>query len=250
MNISSKSRLAINISIWSISLIAWIILFFNPCNIMTVEHCHISMSGPSHSSFKMLLKMNPFSSQLIGWGLMVVAMMLPKLILPIQHINIISLKQNRVINSVLFTFGYLVTWILAGIIINTLIIIGNMYFPMSYFPAVFVLIIALIWQFSPIKQQFLNLGHRHPLISAFGNKSYNDSFKFGVMHGFYCIGSGWAIMLFPMLLPKGHHIAMILVTLIMISEHLEHPRFPKWELVSRLKLFKILIANFKIAVKN
>ena len=97
-----------------------------------------------------------------------------------------------------------------------------------------------------MKQWFLNLGHDHRILSAFGWKAFRDSLFFGLTHGVWCFGSGWALMLFPMLLPKGHNLAMLLVTFIMISEHLENPRFPMWFLPPRLKLLKIIIAQTRI----
>lgn len=46
-------------------------------------------------------------------------------------------------------------------------------------------------------------------------------------------------MLFPMLLPMGYNLAMILVTIIMLTEHMEHPRVPKWEINFRLKFYNL-----------
>jgi len=222
------------------------LLLINPGHIMTMEHCHVSASGSSATSLQMLLQMNPFSSQLIGWGLMVVAMMLPKLILPIQLIYIQSFKQDRFLNMSFFVLGYLTTWMIAGVFMIAVIIVSNQLLPMSYIPALGVFIIAVIWQFSPIKQHYLNKGHDHWTLPAFGWAAKRDAILFGIMHGIWCVIAGWALMLFPMLLPEGHNFAMLIVTYIMVSEHLEHPRFPKWEINFRLRLFRILIAQAKI----
>lgn len=54
------------------------------------------------------------------------------------------------------------------------------------------------------------------------------------------VGAGWGLMLFSMLLPAGHHLAMILVTMIMPTEHMEHPRISKWEINFELKLYKFI----------
>jgi len=90
---------------------------------MTMEHCHVSTSGPSSGSLQMLLEMNPLSSQFIGWGLMVVAMMLPKLIIPIQHIYIESFKHYRFLNALFFVLGYLAIWMLSGAFMIAIIIV-------------------------------------------------------------------------------------------------------------------------------
>jgi predicted metal-binding membrane protein len=246
MRLSRNNRIKINFVIIGISILVWVLLLINPGHIMTIEHCHVSASGPSTASLQMLLEMNPFSSQLIGWGLMVVAMMLPKLISPIQSIYIQSFKRYRFLNALLFVLGYIIVWMVAGVFMIGVIIGLNLLMPMSYIPALGVFIIAVVWQFSPIKQQFLNLGHDHRTLSAFGWASFRDSLHFGVMHGVWCVGAGWALMLFPMLLPQGHNLAMIIVTFIMISEHMEHPRFPQWHFNLRLKLLRIIVAQTRI----
>ncbi|WP_460473396.1 copper chaperone [Emticicia fontis] len=212
---------------------------------MSVQHCHVSDSGPSNASLKMLLAMNPFSSLLTGWGLMVVAMMLPKLIFPIQLIYASSLKRQRLLSSLLFIFGYIGVWMIVGSFMIAIILGVHLLMPGSYIPAIVLGIIAIIWQFSPIKQRCLNRGHDHWTLAAFGWAANRDAILFGVMHGVWCVGAGWALMLLPMLLPVGHNLAMILVTFIMLSEHLEHPQFPRWRIDFRLKLFRIIVAQTK-----
>lgn len=98
----------------------------------------------------------------------------------------------------------------------------------------------------PYKQRFLNLGHDHYLLSAFGWDASRDALHYGFQHGIWCVGSGWALMLFPMLLPTGHNLAMIIVTFIMLSEHLENPQYPRWEINPRLKVVRYIIAQSKI----
>ena len=232
--------------IFGISAVFWILLLFNPGNIMTVQHCHITVEGPSPASFQMLLQMNPFSDLMIGWTLMVLAMMLPKLIVPIQHIYERSFKHKRFWSAIFFIFGYTGVWTIVGVFMNIVILGFNLLMPNSYIPAIMIGVIAMIWQFSPAKQRFLNRGHDHRSLSAFGWEANRDALEFGIIHGLWCIGSGWALMLCPMLLPQGHNIAMLLVTIIMISEHMEHPRIPRWQFDLRLKLLRILIAQTRI----
>lgn len=249
MKNSKRLNYEISILILGSSAVLWIILLFNPGNIMTVEHCHVTTMGPSEASFNMLLQMNPLSDMMIGWTLMVFAMMLPKLITPIQHIYQRSFKRQRFLSSVFFVIGYAMVWIAMGFVMNAIILGMNFLKPNSFIPALLVGMIALIWQFSPLKQRFLNRGHDHRSLAAFGWVANKDSLLFGVMHGVWCIGSGWALMLFPMLLPQGHNVAMLIVTVIMISEHMEHPRIPRWQFDFRLKLVRILVAQTRIRLK-
>jgi predicted metal-binding membrane protein len=87
-------------------------------------------------------------------------------------------------------------------------------------------------------------------LAAFGWAAYRDALMFGVMHGVWCVGSGWALMMLPMLLPEGHNLAMVIVTFIMLSEHFEHPRIPRWRMGFRGKLFRIVIAQTQIRLKR
>jgi predicted metal-binding membrane protein len=246
MKLSNYNRIAINLVILSISIFVWVLLLVNPGHIMTIEHCCSSNSCPSLVSLKMLLKINPFFNLFLGWGLMVIAMMFPKLILPIRQIYERSFKRRRFLYAVLFVFGYITVWMLIGVFMIITRLGLHLQMPNSYIPAIGLIIIALIWEFSPIKQQFLNLGHDHIIIPAFGWAGYSNSLLYGIKHGAWCVGSGWALMLFPMLLPKGHNLAMLIVTFIMISEHLEHPRFPKWNIKFRFKLLKFIVAQTKM----
>lgn len=250
MKLSGTDCLKINLVILGISMVTWLLLLVNPGHIMTMEHCHVSAAGPSAASLKMLLQMNPFSSQLLGWGLMVVAMMLPKLIVPVQSIYLQSLRRYRLICSLLFVTGYLAVWMAAGVIMVGIIIGLNLLMPGSYIPGLGVLTIAVVWQFSPVKQKFLNLSHDHYVLRAFGWAAYCDSLEFGVKHGLWCVGSGWALMLFPMLLPQGHNLAMIIVTYIMIAEHLEHPAAKVWRIRVPLKLLKYTLARTQMKLEG
>jgi len=250
MRVSGKLRTTISLVILGISILVWVLLLINPGQIMDVEHCHISYSGSCPASPQMLLEMNPVSSLLMGWGLMVVAMMFPKLILPIQYIYAYSLKRHRLLSAFLFILGYIAVWMVMGIFMIAIILGLHLLMPNSYLPAIGLGVIAIIWQFSPIKQHFLNKGHDHWTLAAFGWAANRDALLFGVMHGVWCVGSGWALMLLPMLLPQGHNIAMMIVTLIMLNEHLEHPQVPRWRIDFRWKLLRAIVAQTQIKIKQ
>ena len=77
-------------------------LLVNPGSIMTIAHCPVTDSGASMASFQMMLAMNPVSSLIVGWALMLVAMMSPTLIAPIRHVIERSFKRRRVRSVTLF----------------------------------------------------------------------------------------------------------------------------------------------------
>ncbi len=171
----------------------------------------------------MLLEMNPISSLIMGWAVMLVAMMSPTLITPFNHIFNCSFKRRRARSVTLFVFGYAAIWMAAGGVLIAATLMLKLLAPQSYLPAVGVGIIAIVWQCSPIKQRCLNRSHNHSALAAFGGAADRDALRFGITHGVWCVGSCWALMLLPMLLLQGHVAAMAVVTCLMISERLERP---------------------------
>src|SRR3546814_607925 len=153
MKNTKNVRYSISLLVLGLCVLSWVLLVLNPGNIMTVAHCHITMQGPSQASLQMLLQMNPPSGMMAGWLLMVLAMMLPKLITPIQYICERSLKRLRWRLALLFVSGYVAVWFAVGVVMNGVILGVNLLMPMSYIPALVVGIIALVWQFSPVKQR-------------------------------------------------------------------------------------------------
>lgn len=246
MTISDQERARIYIPILLISAIAWMMLLVNPGSIMTLAHCPVTDSGASSASLKMLLAMNPPSSMAAGWALMLVAMMSATLIAPIGHIFERSFKSRRAWSVILFVTGYAAIWMTAGSALLAVKLGLSLLAPQSYLPAAVVGLIAFVWQCSPLKQRCLNRGHNHRELAAFGIAADRDAFHFGITHGLWCVGSCWALMLFPMLLAQGHLAAMAAVTFLMISERLEEPQPLSWALRVRGKLMRIMIAQTRI----
>ena len=209
------------------------------------------MSAHPHGHHMEHMPVKTFSwlSALTGWGIMVVAMMFPKIIVPIRIIVLRSLRGKSLPCSFLFTLGYLFIWLLTGFFILSTVRLVNDFSFQSHWVAITGLLVTLSWQFSPLKQRCLNRGQQHITLSAFGWASYRDALHYGLSHGVWCIGSGWALMLYPMLLPQGHMPAMLVATFIMVSEHLENPRFPAWRIDFRLKLLRILLVQTKSVFK-
>lgn len=217
---------------------------------MTLAHCPVTDSGASLVSFQMLLAMNPISSMMAGWALMLVAMMSPTLITPIRHILNRSFKRRRARSVTLFVVGYAAIWMAAVGVLIAVMLMLNLLAPQSYLPAVGVGIIAFVWQCSPIKQRCLNRGHNHSELAAFGIAADLDALRFGITHGVWCVGSCWVLMLLPMLLLQEHFAAMAVVTFVMISERLEQPRPLSWRLRFPGKLMRIVVAQTRIRLQR
>lgn len=207
----------------AVSLIAWVVMLLQP----GVSLC-CSAQGAVHS-WKTLLAANPPASLAGGWALMLVAMMGPMLVAPIYHIRISSFARRRARSTLLFGVGYGIIWMAAGVVVVAVELIVIWLLPRSYLPAAIVGAIAVVWQASPSKQRCLNRCHSHRPLAAFGIAADLDVFRMGLEHGLWCAGSCWAAMLFPMLLPEGHFIAMAAVAVLMFCERLDPPVAPAWQ---------------------
>ncbi len=226
--------------------LAWLVLLVNPGSIVTLVHCVTTPSGSSPVSFRMLFAMNPVSSLAAGWALMLVAMMAPTLITPLRHVVARSFTRRGPRAIALFLLAYAAVWMAAGSLLLTAQLVLGMAMPQSWLPAVGVGLVAFVWQCAPLKQRCLNRGHNHRALAAFGREADLDVLRFGINHAVWCVGSCWALMLFPMLLPLGHLAGMAAVTILTVSERLESPRPPVWCLRGPGKLVRIVIAQSRM----
>jgi predicted metal-binding membrane protein len=234
-----------------LSAAAWIWLLVDPGGLMMQAHCAATGSGglPPSASLPMLLAMYPPASLAAGWGLMLVAMMSPSLILPIAHLRLRSFKRRRPRATVLFVAGYAAIWMAVGGVLMAGALAARLLAPDSYLPAAGVTLFALVWQLSPVKQRCLNRGHAHTELAAFGVAADLDALRFGASHGVWCAGSCWALMLSPMLLPQGHVAAMAIIAVLTFSERLEHPRPPRWRWRGLGKVSRIAAAQARIRLQ-
>lgn len=215
-------------TILSISAIFWIILIVWQGERHSVSPCCL-IGTPEHT-VATILHANPPLVLMAGWALMLVAMMTPMVIVPIYYIIISSFKKRTIRSIVIFVIGYGALWLIAGCFVIAGEIGIMAFMASSYLPAMIVGLLALVWQASPLKQRCLNGCHRHRSLRAFGSAADVDALRMGLDHGVYCVGSCWVAMLFPMLLPQGHLLAMAFVSLLMFSERLDNPSVPAWRL--------------------
>jgi predicted metal-binding membrane protein len=234
-----------------LSAAAWIWLLVDPGGLMMQAHCAATVFGglPLPASLPMLLAMNPPASLAAGWGLMLVAMMSPALILPIGHLRLRSFKRRRARAIVLFVAGYAAIWMAVGGVLLAGALAVGLLAPNSYLPAAGVTLLAIVWQLSPVKQRCLNRCHAHTELAAFGVAADLDALRFGASHGVWCAGSCWALMLSSMLLPRGHVAAMALVAVLTFSERLEYPRPPRWRWRGLGKVSRIAVAQARIRLQ-
>ncbi len=161
---------------------------------------------------------------------MILAMMAPLALPALDKVWRSSLRRRR-LRGVLLCFGaYVGVWLLAGAVMELALLLwttaaGDL---KGWAPAACSLVVAWIWQCSPLKQHSLNQCQRHPPLAVFGWRAEWDAVRLGLSHGMGCVGSCWALMMATLLLPQGHLAGMALATLLVFAERLEPPRRPAW----------------------
>lgn len=207
------------------SVAAWALLLVTPGK----AACH-SLTLASGDSLAQLFAAQSLASASYGWFVMLVAMMGPMTLPALYQVRSSSFVKSRWSSSALFLLGYALVWMGAGAVLTTAELVLAWVEPDSLVPAVGMALGALVWQASPAKQRCLNRCHNHRSLAAFGFEAARDALLLGLNHGVWCVGSCWAMMLFPMLLRDGHFPAMAAVTLVMVCERLDPPSAPAWRL--------------------
>jgi predicted metal-binding membrane protein len=248
MTPAARERSQVRVPLLFISAATWVLLVVEPGSMPMFAHCPATSSGamPLSASFQMLLAMNSPASLAAGWVLMLVAMMSPVLIPPVRHIRLRSFMHRRARASVLFAASYAAIWMAAGVMLLALGMGARLVAPASSVPVAVVAIVALLWQFSPVKQRCLNRCHSHPGLAAFGLAADLDAVRFGLAHGVWCVGSCWALMLLPLVVSRGHVAVMAAVALWLAAERLERPMPPRWAWRGPSKAARILVAQARM----
>jgi predicted metal-binding membrane protein len=234
----------------AISALGWGVLVAGPSLRIPGVDVYCSAMGGGlttlAASFSMALALHPPSALAAWWALMLVAMMSPLTIAELHHIRFTSLARRRARSIALFVAGYGGVWMVCGVVLTGIGIAAMTSAPGSYRPAMMTGLIACVWQASPLKQRCLNKCHDNPPLRAFGWEADLDVFRFGWTHGVWCVGScGW-LMLFPLVLPDGHLMAMAAVAVLVFSERLEDSAPPRWKMRGLGKAGRMIAARLRI----
>jgi len=230
MTRASQVRLQITLPMVLMSAGAWLLLALTPMRVIPVSHCSSELWGAGFSGATpgMLSFLKTYASFSAGWAVMLIAMMAPLLIVPMRHISDRSLARRRVRAILLFGASYAGVWTAAGLVLTMLAQQFRRSAPDSRLFLPCGIVFALLWQFSPAKQRCLNRVHVHADLTAFGWTADATAVRFGLLHGFWCCGSCWTLMLLPLLVSRGHVVVMAVVTLWLWAEQLESPTPSRW----------------------
>jgi predicted metal-binding membrane protein len=238
----ARERASVRNAMLLISAIAWGVLLLAPGETLTLAHHHHTAIAPA--------------SLAAGWALMLVAMMSPALIPAVGHLRLRSFTHRRARTVALFALAYAAIWMAIGLVliaiaIPTAIAVARFApHPPSYAAAMVGIGVACVWQCSPMKQRCLNRCHAHGPIAAFGAAADVSALRFGAIHGMWCAGACWALMLIPLLLPQGHMLAMAVVTAVIFSERLEQPRTLRWRVRAPAKAVRIVVAQTRLRLRT
>lgn len=164
-----------------------------------------------------------------SWLVMLLAMMPLLLVGPMFTLWQRSLPRRRPLALLAFLLGYVAAWSVAGVVL-TLASVGLKMLAGDrlWLATALALLVALLWQATPLKQRSLNRCHASPRIATFGWQMARDCLGYGMTKGGWCILACWPAMLLPMLVQQGHLLVMLLCMLWLVHERQRMPRPVRW----------------------
>jgi predicted metal-binding membrane protein len=158
-----------------------------------LHHDQLADGAPTWASIVLLLG---------GWELMLAAMMLPSCVPMIRHVRLTSFRRRRRRSVSLFLSGYLAVWTAFGIALvagdrllhHVAGASGSGTLPDGLVLGA-ALAVAAAWQFSPIKRRCLHACRSPGLFPSHGWGADVMLLRFGLVHGVFCVGACWALML-------------------------------------------------------
>jgi predicted metal-binding membrane protein len=208
--------------LWSISLGAWVMIVAgDPFNFPVPILCGGSLDSAITKGAHLL----DFSVRTVGWtaivgeiALMVVAMMAPGLAGPLLHLWYRSLSRHRWRAIVIFTVGYLSTWMIACALLIAAAYLLHALAGSSLIAGLVVVLAGVAWQISPPRTLCLARCHLRPRLSIFGLAALADPLFFGITLAIWCVATCWALMLLPLCISDAHFPLMAAGTLLVASE--------------------------------
>lgn len=249
MTPAARHRSQVRKPIFALSGAAWILILMGPDGALAGSHCE-ALRFVEGKHFSTWLGPGLIANSLhflaVSWLPMLIAMMLPLLTAPVRHVRSSSFPNRQWRAVELFLMGYCLLWMAGGLILLTMASILQIISTGSFVLVTSLVVLTLLWQFSPLKQHCLNRSHVHPALPAMGRATDIAAFRFGFIHGGWCIGSCWALMLLPLPFTASHFAIMFAVFLWMAAERLERTQPPRWSIRIPTKAVRLLSAQAKV----
>ncbi len=253
-DIPLKDRMTVYVGVIVVLLTSWFYILGMGWHMGTLPFSdNMTMEMPMDGSMKMDKDVSLLSSMLtwmppmdnawhakdflllfLMWSVMMVAMMTPSILPMLMLFTTLNVRQKQqgqtASSSLILLSGYLMSWIIFSLIITLpqyFMHISGMLNPMmeplhAYLGSV-VLIIAGIYQFTPLKDACLNVC-QSPLSFMMNNWKEGNlgAFIIGYKHGFYCVGCCWALMLTLFALGVMNILWVIILTIFVLFEKLAY----------------------------
>jgi predicted metal-binding membrane protein len=226
---AARERKQVRQPVLLVSAWAWTLLVIGPRTMALPDVCAMAMGGGAAegsgpwAALRGLWSARFLAAFALSWLLMLAAMMGPLVIPAARHVREVSFARRRVRAMALFGAGYAGSWMAAGILLLVMVMTARGIGAGAGILLWATLGAALVWELSPMKQRCLNRGHAHGELAAFGAAADGDAAKFGLVHGMWCVGSCWALMVVPMMAGRGQAAAMGAVALWIWGQRLERP---------------------------
>ncbi len=150
-------------------------------------------------------------TSLLFWVVMVAAMMIPVTVPAVRHVarNSLRWRRRRAIGG--FLMPYLAVWAIAGLVAVPVIALMESHMPPGLV-VVGLLVVAAAWQLLPYHRRFLRDCHRTVPLPPRGRRATLGCARFGIRHGFACVGLCWPLMLLMAAARSWHLVWMVALT--------------------------------------
>ena len=210
-----------------VSAAGWLYMFYMA---WAMENMHLTnMWMPPQNNTKAWSSLDFFMLFLM-WFTMMIAMMTPTVVPMVTMFATVNKakkkKQLVYAPTSLFLLGYLLAWAFFSVAASLLQwplhesgLLNPMMDSRSYLLSAGILILAGLYQFTPLKDVCLNQC-RTPLgfIMTAWKDGYVGALKMGFHHGLFCVGCCWALMLILFAVGVMNMLWVILITILVLLE--------------------------------
>ncbi|MEI9994752.1 MAG: DUF2182 domain-containing protein [Rhizomicrobium sp.] len=165
---------------------------------------------------QLALALHPPLQIALSWLVLLLAMTLPLAAGPAEQL---WRRTRHGLALGLFLCSYLAIWLAAGAVLVPLALVIGVAAAALGVPALgLVAALALLWQVMPPKRAALRLSLQAPPHASRSRPMPVVALRFGARAGAGCVGSGWALMLAPLVLNGGSRLVMIAVAALLLME--------------------------------
>jgi predicted metal-binding membrane protein len=199
-----------------ISLAGWMLLPAGGHGMMPAGFCGVAPGAwlaETWARAALSFSLSSPSTLALHWLLMLLAMMAPLVAEPLANLEASVAPRRRPAALALFVVGYGGAWLAAGfLVVPAAFLIGSAAETSRLPPLALGLLIAALWQVTPLKRAALALCHRKPAVADDG------ALRYGFVTGLGCLGACWALMLAPFAAHGEDRPLMALVAIALLIE--------------------------------